>query len=83
MNDNRTSMTDPGDRVPKAYRNRVHRLKNAYRKAYGHEPEMERPVTESAAIEAIAFLEDALRRVDVPIPEPLERHPRATKRRSR
>jgi hypothetical protein len=76
-------MTDSADRVPKAYRNRVHRLKNAYRKAYGREPEMDRPVTESAAIEAISFLEDALRRAGVPIPEPLERHSPATKRRSR
>ena len=76
-------MTDSADRVPKAYRNRVHRLKNAYRKAYGHEPEMDRPVTESAAIEVITFLEDALRRAGVPIPEPLERHSPATKRRSR
>jgi hypothetical protein len=68
-------MTDPVDRVPKAYRNRLHRLKNAYRKAYGREPEMDRPVTESAAIEAIAFLEDAVRRAGVPIPEQLEGTP--------
>ena len=72
-------MTDPADRVPKAYRNRLHRLKNAYRKAYGREPDMDRPVTESAAIEAIAFLEDA----GFPIPDQLERYPRPTKRRSR
>jgi hypothetical protein len=76
-------MTDSPDRVPKEFRNRLHRLKNAYRKAYGHEPEMDRPVTESAAIETIAFLEDALRRAGVPIPEQLERRPRPTKRRSR
>jgi hypothetical protein len=82
LNDNGTRMTDPYDRVPKTYRNRLHRLKNAYRKAYGREPEMDRPVTESAVIEAIAFLEDALRRAAVPIPDQLER-PRSTKRRSR
>ena len=76
-------MTDPADRVPKTYRNRLHRLKNAYRTAYGREPDMDRPVTESAAIEAIAFLEDALGRAGVPIPEQLERRPLTRKRRSR
>jgi hypothetical protein len=83
LNDNGACMTDPADRVPKAYRNRVHRLKNAYRKAYGREPEMDRPVTEDAAIETIAFLEEALRRAGVPIPDQLERHTRSGKRRSR
>jgi hypothetical protein len=83
LNDNGAGMTDPADRVPKAYRNRVHRLKNAYRKAYGREPEMDRPVTEDAAIETIAFLEEALRRAGVPIPDQLERHTRSGKRRSR
>jgi hypothetical protein len=76
-------MTEPAGRVPKEYRNRVHRLKNAYRKAYGREPDMDRPVTKSAAIEAIAFLEDALRRAGAPIPEPLERNPGEAKRRLR
>lgn len=59
-------MAAPGDRVPKAYRHRLHRLKNAYRKAYRREPELERPVTEEAALEAIAFLEEALDRAGVP-----------------
>jgi hypothetical protein len=84
VDENEADMSDPADRVPKAYRNRVHRLKNAYRKAFGREPELDRPVTESAALEAIAYLEDALRRAGVPIPEQLERHtPGSRKRRSR
>jgi hypothetical protein len=60
-------MANPDDRAPKAYRHRLHRLKNAYRKAYGREPELERPVTEEAALKAIAFLEEALRRAGVPL----------------
>jgi hypothetical protein len=48
-------------RVPKIYRHRLHRLKNAYRRAYRREPPIERPVTEQAALEAIAFLERELR----------------------
>jgi hypothetical protein len=84
LDDHEADRSDPADRVPKAYRNRVHRLKNAYRKAYGREPELDRPVTESAALEAIAWLEDALRRAGVPIPEQPERHTRGSgKRRSR
>jgi hypothetical protein len=84
LDENEATMSDPADRVPKSHRNRLHRLKNAYRKAYGREPELDRPVTESAALETIAFLEDALRRAGVPIPEQLERHtPGSNKRRSR
>jgi hypothetical protein len=62
-------MTEAADRVPKRYRNRLHRLKNAYRKAYQREPEFDRPTTEQSAIEAITFLEDALRRAGIPLPE--------------
>ena len=58
-----TLMATPVDRVPKALRLRLHRLKNTYRKAYRREPEFERPVTEEAAAQAIAFLEEALRQV--------------------
>jgi hypothetical protein len=84
VSENEADMSDPADRVPKAYRNRLHRLKNAYRKAYGREPKLDRPVTESAALDAIAWLEDALRRADVPIPERLERYtPGSRKPRSR
>jgi len=74
-------MANPDDRVPKAYRHRLHRLKNAYRKAYGREPELERPVTEEAALQAIAFLEQALHRAGVPLSddEPSE----AARRRGR
>lgn len=62
-------MTEAADRVPKKYRNRVHRLKNAYRKAYRREPDLHPPpVTEEAAIEAITFLEDELRRAGEPLP---------------
>lgn len=53
-------MADHDDRVPKAYRLRLHRLKNAFRKAYRREPDIGRPVTEEAAREAIASLENAL-----------------------
>jgi hypothetical protein len=62
-------MANADDRVPKAYRHRLHRLKNAYRKAYRREPELERPVTEEAALQAIAFLEQALHRAGVPLSE--------------
>ena len=72
VSDNECGMTDPADRVPKAYRNRLHRLKNAYRKTYRREPELDRPVTEEAAIEAIDFLEHELRRAGVPLPEEFE-----------
>jgi hypothetical protein len=61
-------MTEAADRVPKRYRNRLHRLKNAYRKAYRREPDLEPPVTDQAAVDAIAFLEDALRRAGEPLP---------------
>ncbi|MGH2698814.1 MAG: hypothetical protein ACRDJL_06395 [Actinomycetota bacterium] len=62
-------MTEAAGRVPKKYRNRVHRLKNAYRKAYSREPDLDPPpVTEEAAIDAINFLEDALRRAGQPLP---------------
>jgi hypothetical protein len=61
-------MTDPADRVPKKYRNRLHRLKNAYRKAYRREPDLEPPVTEQAAIDAITVLEDAIRSAGKPLP---------------
>jgi hypothetical protein len=69
LDEDEADMSDPADRVPKAYRNRLHRLKNAYRQAYRREPELDRAVTERAAIEAIDFLEDALRRAGVPLPE--------------
>ena len=59
-------MGEPDDRVPKEHRLRLHRLKNAYRKAYRREPQLERPVTEEAALEAIAFLERALRDAEHP-----------------
>jgi hypothetical protein len=72
------------DRVPKAYKNRLHRLKNAYRKAYRREPEIGPALTESAALEAIGYLEEALERAGVPIPEPLVRRaPTSRKRRAR
>jgi hypothetical protein len=61
-------MTEAADRVPKRYRNRIHRLKNAYRKAYRREPDLEPPVTEQAAIAAITLLEDALLRAGEPLP---------------
>jgi hypothetical protein len=76
-------MTDPTARVPKAYRNRLHRLKNAYRRAYRREPDLEPAVTERGAIEAIAFLEDALGRAGVTIPEGLERKKPGSKNRRR
>jgi hypothetical protein len=71
-------MANADNRVPKAYRHRLHRLKNAYRKAYRREPELERPVTEEAALRAIVFLEQALHRAGVPLPddEPSEAAPR-------
>jgi hypothetical protein len=62
-----TLMATPADRVPKAQRLRLHRLKNAYRKAYRREPQFERPVTEEAAAQAIAFLEEALRQVGMTV----------------
>lgn len=58
-------MAASDERVPKAYRHRLHRLKNAYRKAYRREPAIQRPVTEQAALEAIAFLEAELRQAGV------------------
>jgi hypothetical protein len=61
-------MTDPADCVPKKYRYRLHRLKTAYRKAYRREPDLEPPIKEQAAIAAITFLEDALRRAGEPLP---------------
>jgi hypothetical protein len=77
-------MTEAADRVPKRYRNRLHRLKNAYRKAYRREPDLEPPVTEQAAIAAITFLEDALRRAGEPLPAefvPKGAEPRRDKRK--
>lgn len=65
---NVAKMAGGDDRVPKQYRNRLHRLKNAYRRAYRREPELERPVTEQSALHAIASLEEALRRAGVPVP---------------
>jgi len=62
-----TLMATPADRVPKALRLRLHRLKNAYRKAYRREPPFERPVTEETAAQAIAFLEEALRQVGLTV----------------
>lgn len=62
-------MAKPDDRVPKAYRHRLHRLKNAYRKAYRREPELERPVTEEAAVDAISRLEQALHEAGVTPPD--------------
>ena len=69
------------DRVPKPYRYRLHRLKNAYRKAYRSEPPLERPVTDEAALRAIAFLEEALQRVGVAIEPP--KGPDTRRRRGR
>jgi hypothetical protein len=83
LDEHEADMSDPADRVPKAYRNRLHRLKNAYRKAYRREPELDRAVTERAAIEAIDFLEDALRRAGVPLPEQVERQTPGSKKRRR
>jgi hypothetical protein len=54
-------MGNADDRVPKPYRHKLHRLKNAYRKAYRREPELKRPVTEEDALRAISLLEKALR----------------------
>ncbi len=65
MGDNGGTMAPSGDRVPKAYRHRLHRLKNAYRRVYRREPEIGRPVTEEAARRAIAFLEQELWRAGV------------------
>jgi hypothetical protein len=62
-----TLMATPADRVPKALRLRLHRLKNAYRKAYRREPPFELPVTEETAAQAIAFLEEALRQVGMTV----------------
>jgi len=62
-----TLMATPADRVPKALRLRLHRLKNAYRKAYRREPPFELPVTEETAAQAIAFLEEALRQVGLTV----------------
>jgi hypothetical protein len=61
-------MTEPANPVPKKYRNRLHRLKNAYRKAYRREPDLEPPVTDEAAVAAITLLEDAVRRAGEPLP---------------
>jgi hypothetical protein len=72
-------MASPDDRVPKAYRHRLHRLKNAYRKAYRREPDLERPVTEVAAVDAIAFLEQALHEAGVTLPD--DEGPQAPRRR--
>jgi hypothetical protein len=65
---NVADMDSGEDRVPKQYRNRLHRLKNAYRRAYRREPAWERPVTEEAALEVIVSLEEALRQAGVPLP---------------
>ena len=61
-------MGSPNDRVPKKYRHRLHSLKNAYRKAFKREPDLERPLTEEAALEAIAVLEKALRAAGMSAP---------------
>ena len=61
-------MSEAADRLPKRYRNRLHRLKNAYRKAYRREPDLEPPVTEQAAIAAITLLEEALHRAGTALP---------------
>jgi hypothetical protein len=68
LDHNEADMDGGEDRVPKQYRNRLHRLKNAYRRAYRREPTWERPVTEEAALEVIASLEAALRQAGVPLP---------------
>jgi hypothetical protein len=73
-------MADRTDRVPKKYRNKLHRLKNAYRRAYKREPDLEPPVTDKAAEEAIAFLEESLRRAGEPLPP--ERAPRGSRKPS-
>jgi hypothetical protein len=59
-------MSEQIDRVPKAQRLQPHRLKNAYRKVYRREPAFARPATEEAALQAIAFLEQALRDAGAP-----------------
>jgi len=77
-------MTEAADRVPKRYRNRLHRLKNAYRKAYRREPDLNPPVSEEAALDAITFLEDAIRRAGEPLPAefvPKGAEPRKDKRK--
>lgn len=61
-------MGNADDRVPKPYRHRLHRLKNAYRKAYRREPQLKRPVTEEDAVRAISFLEEALRQAGAFLP---------------
>lgn len=55
-------------RVPKPYRYRLHKLKNAYRKTFHQEPDIERPFTDEAAARAILFLENALREAGMPVP---------------
>jgi hypothetical protein len=62
-----TGMSEQSNRVPKAQRLRLHRLKNAYRKVYRREPELGHPDTEEAALQAIASLERELRQAEVPL----------------
>jgi hypothetical protein len=69
VRENGHRMSAQNDRVPKAYRLRLHRLKNAYRRAFRHEPRIERPVTEQAALEAIHLLEQELRQAGAPTEE--------------
>jgi hypothetical protein len=69
IGENGGAVASADDRVPKAYRHRLHRLKNAYRKAYRREPVFERPVTEEAAIDTIALLEQALDQAGVNLPD--------------
>lgn len=54
--------------MPKLYRYRLHQLKNAYRKAFRREPEIERAETEEAARRVIAFLEQELQRAGIAVP---------------
>lgn len=53
--------------MPKRYRYRLHRLKNAYRKAFRREPAIARPVTEEAAQRTIWLMEEELRRAGIPL----------------
>lgn len=61
MTENAAMLDGRTDRVPKAYRLKLHRLKNQYRKVKRQEPELPMPVTEEAAEQSIALLEAALR----------------------
>jgi hypothetical protein len=38
----------------------LHRLRDAHRKAYRHQPALRRPVTEEAALQAIAFAREGV-----------------------